>query len=326
MLSQKLNPKIFSSDIEQVPTRDGYGKGLLTAGEKDERVVVLCADLKESTRSEAFAEKFPGRFIEIGVAEQNLASLAAGMANYGKIPFISSYAMFSPGRNWEQIRTTICYNDVPVKIAGAHAGVSVGPDGATHQALEDIALMRVLPNMSVIVPCDAIEAEKATAAAAGTGTPVYIRLAREKTPVMTTPDSRFEIGKAEILWNSEEPNVAIIGCGPILYNALAAARELEKEGIKARVINCHTVKPLDEEIIVQAAREAGRVVTVEEHQIAGGLGSAVAELLAQKYPVPMEFVGVKDRFGQSGKPEELIAYYGIDSKAIIEAVKRIIGR
>jgi transketolase len=326
---QKLNPKLFDADVEQRPNRDGYGTGVLIAGEKDERVVVLCADLTESTRSEGFAKKFPERFIELGVAEQNLATVAAGMANYGKIPFISSYAMFSPGRNWEQIRTTICYNDVPVKIVGAHAGVSVGPDGATHQALEDVALMRVLPNMTVLVPCDALEAERATIAAAKTGKPVYIRLAREKTPIITSKESRFEIGKAEILWECEglpageagKPDVAIISTGPVTYYALCAAKELEAQGKKIRVINCHTIKPIDEGVIVTAARDAGKIVTVEEHQVAGGLGSAVAEVLARHYPVPMEFVGVKDEFGQSGKPEELIAHYGIDTKAIIKAVE-----
>jgi transketolase len=240
-----LNPKIFDADVEQKPTRDGYGTGVLIAGEADERVVVLCADLTESTRSEAFSKKFPERFIEVGVAEQNLATLAAGMANYGKIPFISSYAMFSPGRNWEQIRTTICYNDVPVKIIGAHAGVSVGPDGATHQALEDIAMMRVMPNISVIVPCDAIEAEKATVAAAKTEKPVYIRLAREKSPIITTNDTPFGIGKANVLYdNNKKPDVAIIGAGPVLYNALLVAQELEKSGINVRVINLHTIKPI----------------------------------------------------------------------------------
>lgn len=319
-----LNPKIFDADVEQKPTRDGYGTGVLIAGEADERVVVLCADLKESTRSEKFAEKFPERFIEVGVAEQNLATLAAGMANYGKIPFISSYAMFSPGRNWEQIRTTICYNDVPVKIIGAHAGVSVGPDGATHQALEDIALMRVMPNMTVIVPCDAIEAEKATIAAAKAGTPVYIRLAREKTPIITRADTQFAIGKAYVLYDTgKKPDVAIIGAGPVLYNALLAARELEKTGVGVRVINLHTVKPIDEGVIISAARDAGRVVTVEEHQVAGGVGSAVAEVLAKHYPVPMEFVGVRNQFGQSGKPEELIAHYGMDARAVVEAARKM---
>lgn len=314
---------------EMVPTRDGYGKGLVKAGEKDERVVVLCADLTESTRSLWFAEKFPERFIELGVAEQNMALVASGMANYGKIPFISSYATFSPGRNNEQIRTNICINNVPVKIAGHHAGVSVGPDGATHQALEDIALMRVIPKMVVVVPCDAIEAEKATVAAAFNNQPTYIRLGRERSPVFTTEDSPFEIGKATCFWKPPErrkPNVAIIGCGMLLYDALIAAEELSKEGIESCVINNHTIKPMDEEMIIHAAKEAGAIVTVEEHQINGGLGSAIAEVLSRNYPVPQEYVGVQDRFGESGKPEELIEAFGMGVSSIKDAVKKAISR
>ena len=320
----KLNPKIFDKDVERIPTRDGYGKGLVAAGEKDERIVVLCADLTESTRSHWFAEKFPERFIEMGVAEQNMATVAAGLANYGKIPFISSYATFSPGRNNEQIRTTICINNVPVKIAGAHAGISVGPDGATHQALEDIALMRALPRMTVLVPCDALEAEKATIAAAQTGGPVYIRFGREKSPVITTIDTPFEIGKAQIF--REGKDAAIVVSGMLLYNGLTAAEELAKEGIEARVINNPSVKPLDEKTLITAAREMGAVVTVEEHQIHGGMGSAVAELLATSFPVPMEFIGVKDRFGESGEPEELIEKFGLGKDTIKEAVRRVIRR
>src|SRR3989344_2349323 len=309
---------------EMVPTRDGYGKGLVKAGEKDERVVVLCADLTESTRSLWFAEKFPERFIEMGVAEQNMATVAAGMANYGKIPFISSYAVFSPGRNNEQIRTTIAINNVPVKIGGAHAGISVGPDGATHQALEDIALMRVLPRMVVLVPCDAMEAQKATMVAAFNGSPTYIRFGREKSPVFTTKDTPFEIGKAITLREGED--CAIIGCGMLLYNALVAAEELSKEGIECMVINSHTVKPLDETTVIDAAQKCGAVVSVEEHQIAGGLGSAIAECLYRNYPVPQEFIGVKDRFGESGEPNELIEYFGMGVKAIKEAVKKELAR
>lgn len=309
------------SKLEMVATRDGYGKGLVEAGEKDERVVVLCADLTESTRSLWFAEKFPERFVELGVAEQNMATVAAGMANYGKIPFISSYAAFSPGRNNEQIRTTICINNVPVKIGGAHAGISVGPDGATHQALEDIALMRVLPRMTVLVPCDAIEAQKATVAAAFHPGPAYIRFGREKSPVFTTKDTPFQIGRAEIF--REGKDVAIIGCGMLLYNALLAAEELSKEGIEATVINSHTVKPLDEETILRAAKETGAVVSVEEHQVAGGLGSVIAEVLAKNYPVPQEFIGVNDRFGESGEPWELVEKFGMGVKDIKEAVRRV---
>ena len=320
----KLNPKLFDKDIEQKPTRDGYGLGLVEAGERDKRVVVLCADLSESTRSHWFAEKFPERFIEIGVAEQNMAALASGLANYGKIPFISSYAVFSPGRNNEQIRTTISLNNVPVKIGGAHAGVSVGPDGATHQALEDIALMRVQPNMVVLVPCDVIEAKKATVAAAFNGKPTYIRFGREKSPVFTTEETPFEIGKALVLRNGKD--VAIIGCGMLLYNALIAAEELSKEGIETMVVNSHTVKPLDEKTIIEAAQKTGAVVSVEEHQVIGGLGSAIAEVLTKNYPVPQEFIGVQDRFGESGEPDELIEKMGMGVGSIKEAVRKVVKR
>jgi transketolase len=322
-INQKLKENIFDADVEQAPTRDGYGKGVLEAGEKDERIVVLCADLAESTRSHWFVEKFPKRYIELGVAEQNLATVASGLASYGKIPFIASYASFSPGRNNEQIRTTISLNDVPVKICGMHAGVSVGPDGATHQALEDIALMRVQPNMTVIVPCDAEEAQKATYASAFNDKPTYLRFAREKTPVITTKDSPFEIGKANILWSSEEPDVSLIACGSIIHNVLLAAKQLASEGIKTIVLNNHTVKPMDGKAVVDVAKKSGAVVTVEEHQVMGGMGSAVAEVLAREYPVPMEFVGVQNRYGQSGEQNELMKEYGIDIDAIIKAVKKV---
>lgn len=324
----KLNPKLFGKDIEQIPIRKGFGEGLLSAGEADSNVVGLCADLTESTQMHFFAKKFPERFVQVGVAEQNLAGVASGMAAMGKIPFISSYAMFSPGRNWEQIRTTICYNDRPVKIAGSHAGISVGPDGGTHQAIEDIAIMRVIPRMVVLSPCDAIEAKKATVAAAKTGTPVYIRLAREKTPVMTSEATAFEIGKAQIFWQppAGSPDVLIIATGALVHKALIAAQNLEKEKIGTTVLNIHTIKPLDERQIIKSAKNAKAVVTVEEHQIIGGLGSAVAEVLARNFPMPIEFVGVKDQFGQSGKMEELLAHYEIDEKAICSAVKKVLGR
>lgn len=316
-----------------VPTRQGYGEGLVAAGEADENVVVLCADLTESTRSILFKEKFPERFVEIGVAEQLLATVAAGMANYGKIPFISSYAAFSPGRNWEQIRTTIVLNDVPVKIAGAHAGISVGPDGATHQQLEDIALMRAMPNMIVVVPCDAVEARKATVAVAKNGKPSYMRFAREKTPVVTTEKSPFEVGKAEILWDPStssgregNPQVVIIACGPLVYEALLAARELEKNGIDSVVVNNHTIKPIDERTIIHVAKLTGCVVTVEEHQINGGMGSAVAEVLSRNFPVPQEYIGMPNSFGESGDPDELLEKYKMKAKDIVEACKRVISR
>ena len=321
----KLAENLFDKP-DQAPTRDGFGKGVVEAGEKDERIVVLCADLAESTRAHWFKEKFPERYIELGVAEQNLATVAAGLANYGKIPFMTSYATFSPGRNNEQIRTTISINNVPVKIAGAHSGVSVGPDGATHQALEDIGLMRMQPRMVVIVPCDAEEAKKATIAAAFNGKPTYLRFTREKTPVMTTPETPFEIGKAIVMWEGESPQATIVACGPLVYNALLAAKELADEGIGTIVIDNHTIKPMDRETIIAAAQKTGAVVPVEEHQVSGGMGSAVAEILTQEYPVPMQFVGVHDQFGQSGEPNELIEHYGMGVSHIKEAVKKVIAR
>lgn len=321
-----FSEKIFTPDIEQAATRDGYGKGVVLAGEENSNVVVLCADLTESTRSLWFQEKFPERFVEVGVAEQNMASLAAGMSLAGKVPFISSYAMFSPGRNWEQIRTTIAYNEANVKIAGAHAGISVGPDGATHQAIEDIALMRPIANMRVVVPCDAIEGRKATLEASRLSGPVYLRFGREKMPVFTHDDTPFAIGKAQIFWKSERAQVAIIACGSVLYNALLAAKELQAQGIGTIVINNATIKPLDEETILEAVKASGAVVTVEEHQVQGGMGSAVAELLARTYPVPIEFIGVQNQFGQSGSPAELIEHYGMGVTHIIAAVTNIITR
>lgn len=283
--------------------RDGYGEALVALGEKDARVVAVCADLTESTRTQAFRDRWPERFIQVGVAEQNLVTVAAGLAAAGKIPFATSYATFSPGRNWEQIRTTICYNDLPVKIIGSHAGLSVGPDGATHQALEDIALMRALPNMVVLVPADAHEARRATIAAASHPGPVYIRLAREKTSVVTLPDGPFEIGKAYQL--REGHDVAILACGPLVSEALDAANILEAKGISACVMNVPTVKPLDEEAVLRVARKTGAIVTVEEHQVAGGLGGAVAELLSTRLPTRQVFVGIRDQFGESGQPREL---------------------
>lgn len=322
----ELNPKLFDKDVEQVPIRNGYGEGLLIAGEKNENVVVLCADLSESTRSEAFAKRFPERFIEVGVAEQNMSTIAAGLGISGKCAFISSYAAFSPGRNWEQIRTTISYNDSNVKIAGHHAGISVGPDGVTHQAIEDIATMRVMANMRVFVPCDAIEAKKATIAAAKIYGPVYLRFTRAKTPVVTTEGTPFMPGKAEMFWQSKKPQVAIIACGPLVYNALLAARDLEKDGIGTIVVNNHTVKPTDEKKIVEVAKKCGAVVTVEEHQVMGGMGSAVAEVLAKKYPTPIEFIGMQNVFGESGPPKDLIEKYGMGAKDIKAAVKKVIKR
>ncbi|TSC69418.1 MAG: transketolase C-terminal domain protein [Parcubacteria group bacterium Gr01-1014_56] len=316
----KLAENIFSKPDEK-PTRDGFGKGLLELGEINPEVVVLCADLAESTRVLAFKEKYPERYIELGVAEQNLATVASGLANYGKIPFITSYATFSPGRNNEQIRTTISINQVPVKIAGSHAGLSVGPDGATHQALEDIALMRVQPNMTVLSACDAEEAFRATLAAAVYPGPVYLRFARANTPVMTTKETPFEFGKILEVWKGKDPEVIVFATGPLLYNALLAAKELEKK-VSVLVVNVHTIKPLDTDAIIKLSKKAGAVVTVEEHQIAGGLGSAIAETLSSACAVPIEFIGVHDRFGQSGEPKELIEHYGMGVSAIVDAIRR----
>lgn len=324
----KLNTKLFNDDVEQVPIRQGFGEGLLQAGVDNENVVALCADLTDSTKMNLFVEKFPERFIQIGVAEQNLASVASGMAAMGKIPFISSYAMFSPGRNWEQIRTTICYNDRPVKIAGSHAGISVGPDGGTHQAVEDLAITRVIPNMVVISPCDSIEAKKATLACALIKEPTYLRLAREKTPVMTTLDTPFEIGKAQLVFIPEHglAEVGIIATGALLHKALQAARELEQKGKKVKVLNMATIKPLDTEAVISLAKETKHIVTVEEHQIAGGMGGAIAECLSASYPTHIEFVGVKNKFGQSGTPAELIEHYEMGVTHIIKAVEKVLTR
>ena len=324
----KLNPKLFNADVEQMPIRKGFGQGLLLAGEADRNVVALCADLTESTQMNLFTEKFPERFVEVGVAEQNLVTIASGMAAMGKIPFCSSYAMFSPGRNWEQIRTTIAYNDRKVVVVGSHAGISVGPDGGTHQALEDIALMRVIPNMEVFSPCDAVEAKKITLAIAKSKKPAYLRLVREKTPTITTEETPMQIGKAEIYWLPEVglAQVGIIVTGGLMHRVLLAAKELEAEGVKTKVMNLATIKPIDVNAIVALAKETKRIVTVEEHQIAGGMGSAVAEVLAQNYPVFIEFIGVQDKFGQSGTPDELVEHYGMGKDSIKKAVKKVLNR
>jgi len=313
-----LNPHYAADDVKREPIRAGFGRGLKKAGEQDERIVALCADLTDSTQISLFAKAFPERFVEMGVAEQNLVTVASGMARAGKIPFTSSYAAFSPGRNWEQIRTTIALNDQPVKIVGSHAGISVGPDGATHQMLEDIALMRVLPNMVVIAPGDSIEAEKATLAIAGNGKPSYIRLAREKTPVFSTEGSPFEIGKAYVLRQGDD--VSLLGTGSMTYQLLLLARELENEGISAEVVHVPTIKPLDEETILESVRKTGRVVTAEEAQAAAGFGGAVVELLSEKLPVPVKRLGMQDHFGESGTPEELLDYFNLSSKTMLPGV------
>jgi transketolase len=320
----KLNPDLLNKNVEQKATRDGFGTGLVEAGKQNSNVVALCADLTESTRMQAFADEFPERFIEIGVAEQNLVTVAAGMAAMGKVPFTASYAAFSPGRNWEQIRTTICLNDQPVKIVGPHAGVSVGPDGATHQMLEDIALMRVLPNMIVVVPTDSIEAHKATLAIANLAKPAYLRLAREKSPIVTTVETPFNIGKAQVL--KEGTDVSLIACGSMVYQSLVAAEILTKKGIKAEVINCATIKPLDTNTILNSVRKTKAVITVEEGQINAGLGGAIAEFLVENEPLPMKRIGMKDRFGESGKPDELLEYFGLKSTHIANAAEEVIKR
>lgn len=320
MLASHLDKNFDTKDMASVPSRNGYGEGLVEAGKRDERIVALAADLTESTRTLPFAELFPNRFVQVGITEQNMASVASGMAAMGKIPFIASYAMFSPGRNWEQIRTTIAYNESNVKIIGAHAGVSVGPDGATHQAIEDIALMRVIPNMIVIAPADVHEARKATLAAAKYEGPVYIRVGRSNTPVVTTPESPFEIGKAEVFYECNknlEKKVGIVVTGTLLFNALKSAQILESKGVGVTVLHVPTIKPLDEEAVAKLAREHDFLITVEEHQKIGGLGGAVAEYLSEVQPTKIIRIGVDDQFGQSGEPDELIAYYGMGVDDIV---------
>lgn len=321
-----LNQKIFEETVEKKATRDGFGEALVELGDVNKDVVVLTADLSESTRCEEFAKKFPERFFECGVAEQNMAAIAAGLAEGGKIPFISSYATFSPGKNWETIRTTIVYNQANVKIAGHHAGIMTGPDGATHQATEDIAITRAWPGIKVFVPCDAIEAKKATLEAGKIKGPVYLRYSRDKSPLITTTETPFESGKVQTFWTSESPRVSIFATGYILYYTLLAAKELEEEGIKTLVINVATIKPADEKGIISAVREAGAAVTVEDHQVAGGLGGLISEVLAKNYPAPIEFIGLQDTFAESGKPEELIEKYGLGKDAIKAAVKKVISR
>ncbi len=319
-MTYPLNPSVYGDDAELEPIRAGFGRGLKAAGEANENVVALCADLTESTQMHIFREAFPKRFIEIGIAEQNLVTVASGLARAGKIPFTSSYAAFSPGRNWEQIRTTATLNNQPVKVVGSHAGVSVGPDGATHQMLEDIALMRVLPNMVVVAPGDSIEAEKATRAIAENGKPTYLRLAREKTPIFSTTDSPFELGKAYVL--KEGHDVSLFGTGTMTYQLLVAAKILEEQGIHAEVVHVPTIKPLDEKTLLASARKTGRVVTAEEAQAAGGFGSAVTEFLSDVLPMPVKRIGIYDRFGESGAPVELMEYFGLTGERVAETVKQ----
>jgi transketolase len=322
----KLNENLFNEDVEMKPTRDGFGDGLMILGDANPNVVGLCADLTESTKMNKFAEKYPERFFEVGIGEQNMAALAAGLAVSGKTAFISSYATFSPGKNWETIRTTIVYNDADVKIAGHHAGIMTGPDGATHQATEDIATTRCWPNMKVFVPCDAIEAKKVTVASASFYGPAYLRFSRDKTPVITTEDTPFEIGKIMEFWKSENAEVTVFATGYMLYYALIAAKELEGEGMHVLVVNVPTIKPLDDEGIKHYANHTGAFVTVEDHQVTGGLGGAIAEASAKFRPVPIEFVGLQDTFAESGTPKELLEKYNMGVPAIKDAVKRVKGR
>lgn len=325
-IKEHLNPNLFQETVETAPNRNGFGEGLVEAGTADERIVALAADLTASTKVDGFAKAFPKRYVQVGIAEQSMASVASGMAAMGKVPFIASYAMFSPGRSWEQVRTTIVYNGSNVKVIGAHSGVSVGPDGATHQAIEDIALMRVIPRMVVIAPCDLHEARRATRALGKYVGPAYMRLARENTPVITTAGSPFEIGKAEVYLErskEHEKKVGIIATGTILYHALMAGKTLNEKGIGASVMNMSTIKPLDTEAVRAFAEEHGTIVTVEEHQVAGGMGSAVAEFLSEVYPTRVRRLGVHDRFGQSGTPDELLRHYGLDHESIVRETQRL---
>lgn len=311
-------------EIKKKPTRDGYGEALLILAESDKNVVVLDADVAKSTRADWFSNKYPERFIDMGIAEQDMLGTAAGLSIAGKVPFVSTYGVFLSGRAWDQIRTTICYSNLNVKLGGAHGGISVGPDGATHQALEEVAIMRVLPNMTVIVPCDAIETKKATLAAANMYGPCYLRFGRESVPIVTEENTPFEIGKGYSLRDGKD--ATIIANGPMIYEALRASEELQKEGIEVGVINLHTVKPIDENIIIKAAYDTGAIVTAEEHQIMGGMGSAVAEVIVKKYPVPIEMVGIHDSFGESGTPDELMQIYELTYLDIIKATRRAMER
>ncbi len=314
--------KVNLASPEKVPSRDGYGYGLIDAAKENENVVALGADITSSVRVDWFQKEFPDRFLSVGIAEQNQMCVAAGLSLMGKVPFVTNYGVFLAGRAWDQIRTTVCYSNLNVKLGGAHGGISVGPDGATHQALEEIAIMRCLPNMRVIVPADAVEARKATLAIARDLGPAYVRFGREKVPVITDEETPFEVGKAYCCRDGSD--VAIVACGAMVYEALVAAEKLAEEGISAMVINNHTVKPIDKATLTEAAEKTGAVVTVEEHQLMGGMGSAVLEVLAQTCPVPVRMVGVDDRFGESGDPDVLMKAFGLDSDHVVEAVREVL--
>jgi len=310
--------------VTKKATRDGYGEALLILGEKNPKVVVLDADTASSTRTNVFAKKFPDRFFNVGVSEHDLIGIAAGLAATGKIPFATAYSIFITGKGWDQIRHSVCYSNLNVKIVGTHAGLITGADGVTHQALEDIAILRCLPRMKIIVPCDAIEAKKATLTAAEIYGPVYLRLTREPVPVITEESTPFVIGKANILRKGDD--LAIVACGSMVWESLQAAEILSQEGIQTRVINLHTIKPIDEETIVTAAKKCGAIVTVEEHQIYGGLGSAISEVVVKNFPVPIEMVGMKDRFGESGEAEELLRTYGLKAANIVSICRNVLKR
>lgn len=321
----QLQKNLYQKDkLEAKPTRDGYGEGLVELGKENKDVVVLCADLSNSTRSGMFRDAYPDRFFEVGISEQDMMGIAAGLALSGKIPFVSTYSVFCPGRNWDQLRISVAYNKANVKLTGAHAGVSVGEDGATHQGLEDIAITRCLPNMTVLAPCDYLETKKATIAAAKMKGPVYLRFAREATPIFTTDQTPFKIGKAEVF--REGKDVTVIACGPTVHEALLAAHSLEKENISVEVINNHTIKPIDKKTLVDSVKKTGAVVTAEDHQVMGGMGSAVLEVLAQESPVPAEMIGVQDRFGESGSPDELMKEFHLLAEYITKAIKRVLDR
>ncbi len=319
-----LSPYWMYPTVEKKPTRDGYGQALLELGENNPDVVVLTADLAESTRALPFGQKYPDRFVECGVAEQNMMGVAAGLALAGKIPFVSSYAVFSPGRNWDQLRVSVCYSKANVKIAGAHTGVSVGPDGATHQALEDLAITRALPGLIVVAPCDAEETRKCALAAAAHQGPVYFRFAREKTPVMTVKETPFELGKAYVC--REGYDVTLVACGPLLHAALMAAEKLAARGIEAEVVNCHTLKPLDTKTLFASFKKTRCAVTVEEHQTTGGLFGAVAEACGRGFPIPLESVGMPDSFGESGDPDQLLAKFGMTQNHVVKSALNAIKR
>ncbi len=321
----KLNPNIFDEEVEKKATREGFGAGVMYLGEKNPDIVVLTADLAESTRAEEFSHIYPDRFFECGVAEQNMAGSAAGRAVGGKIPFLSSYATFSPGKNWETIRTTIVYNQANVKIAGHHSGVMTGPDGSTHQATEDIAITRCWPGMTVLVPCDSMEAKKATIWSGEYKGAVYLRYSRDKSAVMTTEETPYD-GKDQEFWITENPQVTIFATGHELYYGLLAAKDLETEGVMVNVVNIASIKPLDENGVLSMSEKSRAVVSVEDHQVMGGLGGALAELFAAKRPTPMEFIGLQNTFAESGSPKDIIEKYGMGKSAIIDAVKRVISR